>query len=179
MHQVESFKEWIDSLRQDVEIVKAVVEAPELAAEARRQAACALNYLVTRMDLVPDWEEALGVLDDAFVLRTCLELASSHELDGVAPSLQVQLARLINEAERVRQFLGEDLYAGLRSHCKRLADTVVRGRTPQLVVDSAEQRQRLYAELDEELARVPAASFADPAALELRFKSYLQHKLLS
>ena len=77
---IDVFKEWVRTLREDIETLKTVIENEKVDEDARKFAACALNYLVTRMDLVPDWEESIGVLDDAMVLRICITLSGINEV---------------------------------------------------------------------------------------------------
>lgn len=175
---IEAFKEWVHTVREDVQTLKAVVEAESVNREARKCAAAALAYFVTRMDLVPDWEESVGVLDDVMVLRMLIRLAGQYDVDqGLSGDTLVEVGRLTNEADKIEAFLGDELYARLHKHCAGLTDDAVRGRTPDMVVDDAEARAALFSEVDTELHRLPAAPFNDPEAVEVKFKSYLHHKL--
>lgn len=174
---IEAIESWVEALPRDVEVVKAVLEAEGAHREARKLAAAALAYLVTRMDLIPDWNETIGVLDDAMVLRVCMDLAVAYEPLPLASDMQLRLARLSNEVDLIKELLGADLHAKLRRHCTRLADTAVRGHSPSRVVDDADARTTLYAEVATDLVRVPAASFSRPDDVEPRLRSYLHHKL--
>ena len=178
---IEAFKEWVSTIREDIDTIEAIVGAESVDREARRYAAAALNYLVTRMDLVPDWEESVGVIDDVMVIRICLELASQHDLDeGLEDAKHVvAVGRLLNEHGRIEEFLGAELYADLRKHCVHLADSVVRGRSTETILDDKGVREALIAEVAEDIKRMPAAAFADPESVALKFKSYLSHKLKS
>lgn len=182
---VQTFEAWIGSLSEDVEAVKALLEAEAAAGHARELAAAALGYLVTRMDLIPDWNETIGVIDDAMVLRVCMDLAASRAsgftLAGRALARDVgdRLAGLAEGAGQVRAFLGPELFGLLHRHCARLIHAPVHGRSAARIVASPEARQALYAEVAEDLARMPAASFVDPDAVASRLRSYLHHKLRS
>jgi uncharacterized membrane protein YkvA (DUF1232 family) len=176
---IEHVKEWIKSFRQDVEIVKAVVTAEGVDHGARTYAAAALNYLVTRMDLVPDWNGTIGVLDDVMVLRVCLDLAHAHGVDRqLDPELRARVERLIDDTADIEAFLGSDLYAKLRQHCAGLSKTAVRGRSPEQIVTDQAVRKELFDEIDDDVARMAEASFEDADAIALNFKSYLHHKLV-
>jgi uncharacterized membrane protein YkvA (DUF1232 family) len=176
--QLDAIKQWVSSLREDIETVKAVVDSEKVDPDARKFAASALSYLVTRMDLVPDWNETIGVLDDVMVIRVCMGLASAYGLEeGLESDTLIGASRLANDAERVNAFLGEDLAARFRRYCARLSEEAVRGRTPEGIVEDAAARARLYEEIDADLLRMPAAPFDDPDALIVTFKSYLHHKL--
>lgn len=175
---MQAIASWVDALPADVEVVKAVLEAEDAHREARKLAAAALCYLVTRLDLIPDWNETIGVIDDTMVLRVCVELAAAHH---PAPSLpeavRARLTRLATEAEAIKAFLGPELFVRLRRHCMRAPDIAVHGHSPVRVVDDAAARAALYAEVASDLARMPAPSFAQPDQVEPRLRSYLHHKL--
>lgn len=177
--QIDAIREWVDNFREDIEAMKAIVEADKLDEDARKFAAAALNYLVTRMDLVPDWNETLGVIDDVMVLRVCIELAANYGIDeGIDDTdALIRISRMTNESEIVEKFLGADLHAKFRQYCARLTDQEVRGRRPASIVESAEVREALYKEIDDDLLRMPPAPFKDPEDIAVKFKSYLQHKL--
>lgn len=171
-------KEWVETIREDIEAVKEVVDSADADVKARRYAAAGLNYLVTRMDLVADWHESVGLMDDVFVLRICADLASQHGLgDGLSASATAAVGRLVNESDAVEGVLGADLTARLRTYCARLGDDAVRGRTPDQIVEDEGARAALYKEIEADLLRMPPAAFADPEALLAKFKSYLHHKL--
>jgi uncharacterized membrane protein YkvA (DUF1232 family) len=171
------FKQWVDSVREDAAALERVVASDQADKEARRLAAAGLSYLVMRMDLVPDWEPAVGVLDDVFVLRVCARLAASHGEDGLDDKAQVGLERLANQAERIEEFLGADLHARFKAYCGKLVDQTVRGRTAEAVVSDPAARQALFAEVDDDIGRMPVASFADAEAIAVKLKAYLEHKL--
>ncbi len=176
---VENFKEWISTIREDIGLLEFIVSTDSIERDARTYAAAALNYLVTRMDLVPDWEESIGILDDAMVLRICVELASQNGLDSGLEDADhiVALGRLVNEVKVVADFLGKEMHSDLREYCVKLTDAEVRGRGTATILESEEERTKLFAEVDADLKRLPPASFSDPDAIELKFKSYLKHKL--
>lgn len=168
---IDRMKGWIDSIPSDVDALKKLVDA-DGPREARRVAAGALSYLVTRLDLIPDWEESCGVLDDAMVLRVAAAIATDKGVDASR-----EVARLSNEADQVFELLGPELYARFKRHVEGLADQAVRGRTADTVLDDAGARKQLYAEIADELKKLPAATFADPAAVERTVKSYFSQKL--
>ncbi len=173
-----SVKEWVESIREDIEALKAVLESEGSDVEARKFAAAGLNYLVARMDLVPDWEESIGVMDDVFVLRIVADLASQHGLgDDISLSDTAMIGRLTNEAEHIEEIVGGELTAHLRSYCAKLKGETVRGRAPSQIASDKEVRAALYKDVEADLKRIPPATFAEPDALLAKFKSYLHHKL--
>lgn len=177
---IEHLKSWAESFREDVLVVKAVVEAGALDKQARKFAAAALNYLVTRMDLVPDWSQNIGILDDAMILRICLNLGSGHGLDkGLGATTLARASAMARDVKAIEAFLGKELYARLHKYCTSLATTPVRGRSTDDIVDDEALRKALWNEIQDELGRLPATSFdgSDHDAVKLR--SYLHHKLTS
>ncbi|MCE9577773.1 MAG: DUF1232 domain-containing protein [Deltaproteobacteria bacterium] len=174
---IETFKGWAETFRTDVAALKALVEEKGADMEARKLAVGALSYLVTRMDLVPDWNEGIGMMDDIMVVRVCAQMASHHKLGALEASAELAIGRMANEAEKITDFLGADLYDKLRQYCAKLEETAVRGRTPQLVISEGAARLALYTEVDDEIKRSVPIVVADPDDAELRLKSYLAQKL--
>lgn len=174
---IETFKSWAESIHQDVDALKKLVETEDAHAEARRYAAAALSYIVTRMDLIPDWNEGIGALDDAMVLRVCTQLAQQHPTGEVGGEAEYTLGRLGNEAEKLAELLGRDIAGKLKAYCAKLTTTVVRGRIPQQIVDDEAARKALYGDVDEELKKSMPVVVSDPADAEIRLKAYLAHKL--
>lgn len=172
------FRDWTSTLREDVETLKAVVDAKDAPVEGRRFAAAALNYLLTRMDLVPDWEESIGILDDVLVLRALADLAMQKGVDAhLSSDTQVALARLVAEVEHGRTWLGNDLWTRFAKHCESLVDTSVRGRSPGVIVQDADARKAVYGELEDHIKTLPPHAFSDADDVAVRFKAYIQHKL--
>jgi uncharacterized membrane protein YkvA (DUF1232 family) len=175
---IDAVKEWVQTIREDIEAIKAVVDSAGAEREARRFAAAALNYLVTRMDLVPDHQDAVGIMDDVMVIRVLADLASQHGLGSDLSTADLAaVGRLTNEVDQIEEVIGPDLYAKLRTFCARLEGESVRNRTPDQIVDDPAVRASLYKEVSEDLTRLPPASFKDPDMVVAKFKSYLHHKL--
>jgi uncharacterized membrane protein YkvA (DUF1232 family) len=174
---IDVFKGWADTIRQDTDAFRALLESAKADTSSRRIAAAALSYVVSRMDLVPDWNEGIGVIDDVMVLRICAQLSQSCERGALPTPAEISLDRMANEADKITAFLGGALYDKLKAYCAKLVDQKVRGRTPAQLVDDAAARQALYAEVDEEVRRTVPVVVNDPADAELRLKAYLTHKL--
>ena len=177
MAYIDVFKSWADTIRQDIEAFKAVLESTTADAEAKKLAGGALSYMVSKMDLIPDWNEGIGVIDDVMVLRVCATLAQDQDRGKLAAASEVSFERLVNESDKIKEFLGGPLYDKLKAYCAKLGDTKVRGRTPQQLVDDAALRKTFYVELDDELKRTVPIVVTDPADAEVRLKAHLTHKL--
>jgi uncharacterized membrane protein YkvA (DUF1232 family) len=128
---IDVFKGWADTIRQDIEALKALLESPAADERGRKLAGTALLYLVSRMDLIPDWNEGIGVIDDVMVLRVCAQLAQGHTREPLATSAEVGLERMANDADKITEFLGGPLHDKLKAYCARLGDQPVRARTPR------------------------------------------------
>jgi uncharacterized membrane protein YkvA (DUF1232 family) len=174
---IDVFKGWAETIRQDIDALKALLESSSADAASRRLAGAALSYLVSRMDLIPDWNEGIGVLDDVMVLRVCAQLAQGSDRGSLSAAAEISLERMTNEAEKISAFLGGGLYDKLRAYCAKLVDQPVRGRTPAHLADDAAARKALYAEVDDELKRTVPIVINDPVDAEVRLKAYLTHKL--
>jgi uncharacterized membrane protein YkvA (DUF1232 family) len=173
---IDTFKGWAESIRSDVDALKALLESAKADAHSRKLAAAALSYLVSRMDLIPDWNEGIGVIDDVMILRVAAQLTQGQER-GVPTSVEVSLERMANEAEQISKFLGAAIYDKLKAYCSKLVDQSVRGRTPQQLIDDTAARKAFYADLDDEIKRTVPIVVNDPVDAELRLKAYLTHKL--
>jgi uncharacterized membrane protein YkvA (DUF1232 family) len=174
---IEIFKDWAETFHVDVTAFKALIESEDADLDARKLAAAALCYLITRLDLVPDWNDGIGVMDDIMVSRVCAQLASTHKLGSLPADAEIKIGRMANEAAKVEDFLGDALYDKLRSYCAKLEDTAVRGRTPQMILEEGAARLAFYAEVEDELKRRVPVVVEDPADAELRLRSYLTQKL--
>jgi uncharacterized membrane protein YkvA (DUF1232 family) len=174
---MDRMKSWIDSFASDVLAVQTLLAEDKASDEARLLAASALNYLVTRLDLIPDWEETCGILDDAMILRLAMAQAADKELGGLSGDALHTVARLANEVEVVREFLGADLYPRLKKYAEELLHTVVRNRSPRALVDDAKARRHLFDEIKDELKRLPPAPMSDPDRVARTIKNYLSQKL--
>jgi uncharacterized membrane protein YkvA (DUF1232 family) len=174
---IEVFKGWAETIRQDIDALKALLENDKASADARKLAGAALSYLVSKMDLIPDWNEGIGVIDDVMVLRVCAQLSAGFSREGLTSSAEVNLERMSNEADKISAFLGGGVYDKLKQYCSKLADQAVRGRTPATLAEDAAQRKVLYVELEDELKKTVPIVINDPADAELRLKSYLTQKL--
>ncbi len=174
---IDVFKGWADTIRQDTDAFKSLLESAKADASSKRLAAAALSYVVSRMDLIPDWNEGIGVIDDVMVLRVCAQLTQSCDRGALPTPAEISLDRMANEADKITGFLGGALYDKLKAYCAKLVDQSVRGRTPGQLVDDAAARKALYAEVDDEVKRTVPIVVNDAADAELRLKAYLTHKL--
>ncbi len=177
MAHIDVFKSWADTIRQDIAAFKALLEAGKADAKARELAGGALQYLVSKMDLIPDWNEGIGVIDDVMILRVAAQLAQDHAKGDLPASAEAAFERLTNESDAIVKFLGGPVYDKLKAYTAKLGEAKVRNRTPAQLVEDAALRTTLYKELDEELEKNVPIVIKDPADAELRLKSYLTHKL--
>lgn len=178
MAAIETFKSWAEqTVRADVEALQAVVESERADLPARKLAAAALSYLISKMDLVPDWNVGIGFADDVMILRVAAQLIQNHDTGELSTPASVALGRMSNEADEVSAFLGAALFDKLRAYVGKLAEQEVRGRTPRLIVDDEEARARLWSEVEDELAKAGPVVLGDVADAEVRLRAYLTHKL--
>lgn len=177
MAHIDVFKGWAESIRQDIDAYKALLESAKADDHSRKLAGAALLYLVSRMDLIPDWNEGIGVIDDVMVLRVCAQLIGGHERGDLSSAAEVALERMSNEADKITQFLGGAIYDKLKAYCAKLSEQTVRGRTPAQLIEDGALRKALAVELEDELKKSVPIVVNDPADAEVRLKAYLTHKL--
>jgi uncharacterized membrane protein YkvA (DUF1232 family) len=174
---IDTFKGWAETIRQDIEAFKALLESKQATTPAKKLAGTALLYLVSRMDLIPDWNEGIGVIDDVMVLRVCAQLSQDFERGQLSTSADATLERLANQAEKIQAFLGTSIYDRFKAYVTKLGEQSVRGRTPMQVVEDETSRKALYVEVEDELKKSVPIVINDPSDAELRLKAYLTHKL--
>jgi uncharacterized membrane protein YkvA (DUF1232 family) len=184
---IAALAKWAVGWRSDLEVLERALSAEKAPAVIRRYAAAALNYVVSRMDLVPDWEPVVGLFDDLMVVRICaaqgLEAMGPPSKDddgdggGLDRAVTTELGRLANQAERVHDFLGDELFAKLRAYCDRLTGQAVRGRTPEQLLGDAKAREQLFAEVKDASSRANDLTVTDEDQAAVRLKAYLGHKL--
>src|SRR4029078_6295332 len=93
---IDVFKSWAETIRQDIDAYKALLESAKADSHSRKIAGAALLYMVSRMDLIPDWNEGIGVIDDVMVLRVCAQLTQGHArgpLSAPGPASLHRMAR--------------------------------------------------------------------------------------
>lgn len=177
MAHIDVFKGWAETIRSDIDAFKALLESKKADTHSKKLAGAALLYLVSRMDLIPDWNEGIGVIDDVMVLRVCAALSQGHERGAIGTAADVALDRMANEADKISAFLGATLYDNLKAYCTKLGDQAVRGRTPAQLIDDETARKSLWVELEDEIKKTVPIVVNDPVDAELRLKAYLTHKL--
>ncbi len=173
------FEEWTTNLGGDLEATFALSGDERIHAQGRRFLAAALFYQLQALDLIPDHEHA-GSVDDAIVLRVAYGLCAEHAA-GASVDDAARIARMTNEEDEVRAFLGDALYAKLRRMVLELAAKEVRGRTTDQVLVKGRPRDDLKRELDSNIKRIkkvdPGTDAAAHEALEVSVKSWFSMKL--
>jgi uncharacterized membrane protein YkvA (DUF1232 family) len=129
------------------------------------------------MDLIPDWNQGIGVIDDVMVLRVCAQLSQDYDRGSLSSSAEIAFERLANEADKISEFLGGLLYDKLKAYCAKLGDQVVKGRTASEIMSDEKARKAFYVEIDAVLKKHVPIVVNDPNDAELRLKSYLKQKL--
>jgi len=174
---ISALAQWALGWRTDLDALKRALSAEEAHADIRRYAATALNYVVSRMDLVPDWEPAVGLFDDLMVVRICAAQGRRAGDGGLDAETTAQMERLAEQAGSIRDFLGDELFARLQAYCDKQVGAAVRGRTPAQLLTDARARDHLFAEVDDAVARAGDVAVPDASQAAVRLKAYLGHKL--
>jgi uncharacterized membrane protein YkvA (DUF1232 family) len=174
---IDVFKSWAETIRQDTDAFKALLESGKADEKARKLAGGALSYLVSKMDLIPDWNEGIGVIDDVMVLRVCAQLSQDLDRGSLPATVEASLERMANQAEKISAFLGGPIYDKLKAYCAKLGEQKVRGATPAELMTEDDKRKTLYVAIEDELEKTVPIVVNDPIDAELRLKAYLTHKL--
>jgi uncharacterized membrane protein YkvA (DUF1232 family) len=173
------FEEWTANLAGDLEATFTLSGDPRIAAQGRRFLAGALGYSLLQLDLIPDHDPA-GSVDDAMILRVAYGLAAEHAA-GAGVDDAARFARMTNDEDEIREFLGDTMFAKLRRLTLELADKEVRGRNADQVINAGKLRDDTKRELDSSSKRIKRVHVGTDAkaqeALEVSVKSWLTMKL--
>jgi uncharacterized membrane protein YkvA (DUF1232 family) len=177
MAHIDVFKSWAGTIRQDIDAFKTLLESTKADEKARRLAGGALSYLVSKMDLIPDWNPGIGVIDDVMVMRVCAVLSADFDRGELPGASEATFERMSNEAEKIQEFLGGALYDKLKAYSAKLGDLKVRGKSVGDLISDTKAREAFYKTVEEEVSNNVPIVISDPNDAEIRLKSYLSQKL--
>lgn len=171
------FQEWIDSFEHDVGLFREILAAESAPPQLRRLMAGGLMYMIRQIDLIPDYYQPVGTIDDTIVLRVLADLCAEWTPELEDPKHMKALFKLANQNETNRSFLGEDDYRALENYVRMQPEKATHGITGDAAASSAQTRKELFAQVDEELKHFQAPAIEDGPRAERELKSYLHAKL--
>lgn len=172
---LDAFPNWLRSLGEDARALAAVLER-QASGSAERRAAAALNYLFKSLDLIPDGLEDLGFIDDTFVVRAAADAVKQESAANLAADSTGTLARLAEEAELVREFLGTE-YARLVKYVAGLEQGSARGRSVQDILSNPAVRADFVQEVRQWADGYAVPSFTRDERNLVKLRSFLLAKL--
>jgi uncharacterized membrane protein YkvA (DUF1232 family) len=170
-----AFPNWLRSLADDARALASVLEK-EGSDGAQRRAAAALNYLFKSLDLIPDGLEDLGFVDDAFVMRATADAVKRESEQALAVDASGTLARLAEEAELVREFLGAE-YARLAKYVSGLEQGSARGRSVNAILTDSALRADFVREVRQWAEGYVVPGFTRDERNLVKLRSFLLAKL--
>ena len=171
----DAFPEWLRSLPDDAVALAGLLTAESTPTPARRALAGGLTYLFKSLDLVPDGIDDIGYMDDAFVLR--LAAKEAHGVEGAETAdLKHALSRLAGDVALIEAFLG-DAFPRLVAYVRDLGKGAARGRTVEDVVNDANVRKELAAEIHAFAKGYAAPSFTRDEKTLVKLRSFLDARL--
>ncbi|MEM9193000.1 MAG: DUF1232 domain-containing protein [Myxococcota bacterium] len=172
---LDTFPGWLRTLGQDAEELGELLPIEGVSEDALEAVAGGLNYLFKSLDLIPDGIDDIGYLDDAFVLRVAADLASKEDL-GKATDEQKVVARLSEECELIREFLGDD-YARLEAYVVGLKKGAARGRSVADILKDNSIRSEFLADLRGFAKSYESPSFAREEKNLIKLRAFFDAKL--
>jgi uncharacterized membrane protein YkvA (DUF1232 family) len=172
---LETFPAWLRSLGDDGESLVDLIADANVPDGARRALAGGLNYLFKSLDLIPDGIDDIGFLDDAFVLRVAADLAS-RELGGVTGDKLKPVAKLANEVDVIKEFLGPD-YARLETYVGGLRRGAARGRSVDDIVTNPSVLNEFVADVRGFARNYTSPSFAREQKNLIKLRAFFDAKL--
>jgi uncharacterized membrane protein YkvA (DUF1232 family) len=168
---------WIEAFPRELEVVREAILDKHPPPVARRLLVGVLTYRVRQMDLIPDYIQPVGVVDDCLVLRIAAELFLKYNVDGLPTSTLQKVARLANDSEVAKQFLGDALFEALERFVGALPDQPFRDLTPEQVLSDERVRGRLFIEVNDSVKNWKVPPVDDLPRMERDVKNYLRDKL--
>jgi len=168
---------WIESFPRDMETAREALLDKHPPPVARRLLVGVLTYRVRQMDLIPDYMQPVGLVDDCIVLRIAAELFLKYNVEGLPLSTLQKVARLANDSETVKEFLGDPLFEALERFVGELPEQSFRDQTPEQILEDERVRGRLFTEVNDSLKDWKAPEVDDPARMERDVLNYLKDKL--
>ena len=175
---LDAFPSWLRSLSDDARALAALLEGGvgEGAGSVQARAAAALNYLFKSLDLIPDGLEDLGFIDDAFVLRVAAEAVKLDGAEALATDATGTLARLAEDAELIREFLGDE-YARLTRYVAGLEQGAARGRSVAVILSDSALRAEFVHEVQQWAEGYAVPSFTRDERNLVKLRAFLLAKL--
>ena len=169
---------WIEAFPREIEVVREAILDKHPPPVAKRLLIGVLTYRVRQMDLIPDYMNPVGLVDDCLVLRIAAELFLKYNADGLPTSTLQKVARLANDAEISKAFLGDALFEAMERYVAALPDTPFRDLTPEQILADERVRGRLFTEVNDSLKswKVPS-EVEDPGRMERDVVNFLKDKL--
>lgn len=171
------FQEWIDSFERDVSLFKEILLSESAPAQLRRLMAGGLMYMIRQIDLVPDYYQPVGTIDDTMVLRVVADLSAEWTAELDEPKHMKALFKLANQNEITKSYLGEETYRNLENYVRGQPEKPTHGITGDSAVSSPQSRRELLSQVDEELKHFKPVAIEDGPRAERELKSYIVAKL--
>lgn len=169
------FQKWIDSFERDARLFVDVLKSEEAPHTARKLAATGLNYMLKQIDLVPDYYQPVGLIDDCIVLRVLADLGAETNAE-LEPQHMKAMFRLANDCDLLREYAG-DVYRKLENKVKLMQEQEVRKRSPAAILDSEQMMEDFLRDVEQDLNAYETVEIKDPARAERELLSYLRTKL--
>lgn len=166
---LESFPGWLRELASDARVLSAILIS-ESSEGTRRSAALALTYLVKSFDWIDPELEALGLFEDACVVRVLSTRLPAAEWP---PEAAEMLDRFTTELPLLLEFLGPEGTSYLDRHVRAIEE--------RYAIDAVRQDPEEAAVLAESVQRW-AQGYAPPTLLRdskelLKLKAFLSSRL--
>jgi uncharacterized membrane protein YkvA (DUF1232 family) len=170
---------WLASYREDVELFVTLLEADDetVSERGRESATGVLNYQLKKLDLAPDWHQAVGYADDALVLRSGAVLFHANNLTELPRDVEQKLNELRDDDQIVRALCGEQLYERFYKRVRALREERILGRLPDEVVKDRAKAAALATDVRAHLDRYPVPHVTDDDKLLLDLRNYLSARL--
>ena len=174
---VDIFPKWLSSLPDDVTYIASIIEDKEIDYELRKELATGINYLFKSMDLIPDGIDDIGYMDDCFIIRIVAFNAYNKFNDKISEDKLEALKKLHDEADYIKEFLGEELWNRLLDYVVNMKEHVVRGRSAEDILKDETHFRQFQAEVKSFIASYNVPQLPSGDKFLVKLKAFLDAKL--
>lgn len=172
------FQEWIDNYADDIRLLAGVLKLENAPDELKRMAVGTLNYGLKQLDLVPDFYQPVGLIDDAMIIRVFASLATDLLLEVEDQRTKKRFLEMTEADEVIQAFAGDEIYRALLNYVKALPDKKVRQRDAKIVLGNPDIMEEFLTDIETELKGYEGSKIDDPETVIKDLRSFLKLKLV-
>jgi uncharacterized membrane protein YkvA (DUF1232 family) len=172
------FQLWIDTFGEDIRTIVELLDEDDAHEDLKRLGIGTLNYGLKQLDLIPDFYEPVGLIDDCMIIRVFASLALEYVIQLKDDRIKKRLVMMAEQNEVVIEFSGKEIYRALMNYVKVLPDRKVRHRDAKIILTNEDKMKDFKEDIAVEMKGYVGAKIDDPEGVCKDLKSFLKLKLV-